>query len=175
MYVVNFGKVENRNKKMAASTKTVFTHVFHFGDYEKMGYANSHLDCYVPHFLSLEDEFDGGAPCELVVTTREAIPQTTIKKMVKGFQLKDSSFNQEVEEEERVAMELVYKHERPLYRGLEKVIERNLELHGLMEYKIHDDRIGYQVWGSTLTLLRVRKWLNTEYPESYDLEFAEEK
>jgi hypothetical protein len=61
-------------------TSTTYTHILHFTNYSEMGYAFTHLDCFVVVADSSENEFDGDAEFEVVFTTLKKIPQTTIKK-----------------------------------------------------------------------------------------------
>jgi hypothetical protein len=74
-------------------TSTTYTHILHFTNFEEMGYALSHLDCFVAVADSSENEFDGDAEFEVVFTTLKKIPQTTIKKLTSHLDPKDSTFN----------------------------------------------------------------------------------
>lgn len=76
------------------ATQTTFTHTLHFTGYEAMGYAVSHLDCFVQPASLTEKEFDGDKPNEVVFTTSKQLPQTTIKKILAGLNPKDHTFNQ---------------------------------------------------------------------------------
>lgn len=73
------------------TTKT-YTHIFHFTNYREMGYCETHLDLFIKGEMEVtSDEFDGDAEFEVVATTTKPLPQTTINKILKHFQPKDST------------------------------------------------------------------------------------
>lgn len=79
---------------MKAATATTFKHTLNFSNSDEMGYASTHLDCFLSTIISIEeDEFDGDAPYEVRFTTAKSIPQTTIKKMVVHFAPSQHTFN----------------------------------------------------------------------------------
>lgn len=75
------------------TTKT-YTHIMHFHNNDEMGYAFTHLDCFINPIDASEDEFDGDAPFEVVFTTAKPISKAAITRMVKHFEPKDHKFNE---------------------------------------------------------------------------------
>jgi hypothetical protein len=73
----------------------MYTHTFHFSNYEEMDHCHSMLDQFITVQSSTTNEFDGDAANEVVCTTAKPIPQTAIKKMNKYFAPKDVSYNVE--------------------------------------------------------------------------------
>ncbi len=75
-------------------TQTTYMHIMHFTNGEELGYAFSHLECFINTSSAEEYEFAGDDPFELVFITIKPMSQAAIKRMVAHFSPKDQKFNQ---------------------------------------------------------------------------------